>query len=154
MGVGVRVRLADDGDLSALTTLRRLWSEENAGAPIDDAAFDAAFAAWWEAEQSTRTFFLVELDEVVIGMANVKRYERMPVPDRSSGHWGYVGNVFVLPDHRNDGIGATLMHALQEWAWSAGMAHLRLAPSPLSATFYDRLGYLAGSVVELDPPRG
>ena len=152
--MGVSVRLADDGDLSALTKLRRLWTEENAGAPIDDPAFDAAFAAWWKAEQSTRTFFLIELDEVAIGMANVKRYDRMPVPGQASGHWGYVGNVFVLPEQRNHGVGATLMHALEEWAWTAGMAHLRLAHSPLAATFYDRLGYVAGSVVELDPPRG
>jgi len=152
--VGVSVRLAGEDDLGALTGLRRLWTEENEGAPIEDPAFDATFTDWWKAEQSTRTFFLVELDDVAIGMANVKRYDRMPVPGRSSGHWGYVGNVFVLPEHRNHGVGAALMHALEEWAWSAGMAHLRLAPSPLSATFYDRLGYAAGSVVELDPPRG
>jgi GNAT superfamily N-acetyltransferase len=147
------VRLAIDGDLGALTRLRRAWTEENAGAPIDDAGFDAAFAAWCDAERATRTFFLVEVDGVAVGMANVKRYERMPVPGRPSGGcWGYVGNVFVQPEHRSDGVGAALMQALQAWAWSAGMEHLRLAPSPRSIPFYDRLGYEAGSVVELDPP--
>jgi len=151
--VGVSVRLARDDDLGALTRLRRTWTEENEGEPIADPEFEASFEAWWEAERSTRTYFLAELDGVPIGMANVKRYERMPVPGRPSGHWGYVGNVFVLLEHRNDGVGAALMHALQEWAWSEGLAHLRLAPSPRSAPFYDRLGYVPGSVVELDPPR-
>jgi GNAT superfamily N-acetyltransferase len=152
--VGVSVRVAGAEDLGALTRLRRTWTEENSGAPINDDTFDAAFRAWWEAERATRTFFVVDLDEVAIAMANVKRYDRMPVPGRSSGHWGYVGNVFVVPEHRNHGVGAALMHALEEWAWSAGMAHLRLAPAPLSATFYVRLGYVAGSVVELDPSTG
>ena len=147
------VRVADDGDIDTLTRLRRLWTEENAGAPIDDPSFDDAFAAWIATERSTRTFFLVELDGLAVGMANVKRYDRMPVPGRPAGCWGYVGNVFVLPSHRDAGIGAVLMRALEEWAWSAGMEHLRLAPSPRSGTFYARLGYTAGSVVELDPPR-
>ena len=151
--MGVSVRIAEVDDLGALTRLRRLWTEENAGAPIDDSAFDAAFAEWVDVEGSTRTFFLVELDGTAVGMANVKRYDRMPVPGRPAGCWGYVGNVFVLPEHRNDGVGAALMRGLETWAWAAGMEHLRLAPSPLSQTFYARLGYTAGSVVELDPPR-
>ena len=150
--MGLAVRLAGDDDVGTLTRLRRVWTEENEGTPIDDPEFDAAFETWWEAERPTRTFFLVEVDGVAIGMANVKRYDRMPVPGRPSGEWGYVGNVFVLPAHRNDGVGAALMNAIATWAWSAGMAHLRLAPSPRSVPFYDRLGYTAGSVVELDPP--
>ena len=150
--MGVSVTVAVDGDLGVLTRLRRAWTEENAGAPIDDAGFDAAFAAWCDAERATRTFFLVEIDGVAVGMANVKRYQRMPVPGRASGCWGYVGNVFVLREHRDRGVGAALMQALAEWAWSAGMEHLRLAPSPRSVPFYDRLGYAAGSVIELDPP--
>ena len=151
MGVSVRVAGADD--VAALTRLRRTWTEENAGGPIEDGGFDAAFAAWWATERPTRTFFLVEIDGVAVGMANVKRYDRMPVPGRPAGDWGYVGNVFVLADHRNGGVGAALMDAIAEWAWSVGMEHLRLAPSPRSVPFYDRLGYTAGSVVELDPPR-
>ena len=150
--MSVSVRVADDDDLAALTRLRHTWTEENAGAPIDDPGFDAAFAAWCEEERSTRTFFLVEVDGVAVGMGNVKRYDRMPVPGRPSGGWGYVGNVFVLPAHRNAGVGAALMEAIAAWAWSEGMEHLRLAPSPRSVPFYNRLGYAAGSVVELDPP--
>ena len=148
----VVVRVAGSEDLDALTRLRRTWTEENAGAPIDDPSFDAAFGDWLKSEGTTRTFFLVELDGVAVGMANIKRYERMPVPGGSAGCWGYVGNVFVLAAQRNDGVGAVLMRALETWAWSAGMEHLRLAPSPRSASFYERLGYTAGSVVELDPP--
>lgn len=152
--MGVSVRIAGDDDLPVLAALRRAWTEEDAGAAIDDDQFDAAFAAWCDAERSTRTFFLVELDGVPVGMANVKRYDRMPVAGRSSGGWwGYVGNVFVLEDHRNGGIGRALMDALIDWSWAAGMAHLRLAPSPLSTTFYQRLGFEPGAVVELDPPR-
>jgi GNAT superfamily N-acetyltransferase len=151
--VSVRIAGEDDADVGVLAALRRAWTEENAGGPIDDASFERSFDAWWASERSTRTFFVVELSGRPIGMANVKHYSRMPVPGRASGGWwGYVGNVFVLAEHRNDGVGRVLMDELIRWAGAHGAEHLRLAPSPLSKTFYARLGFEPGAVVELDPP--
>jgi GNAT superfamily N-acetyltransferase len=152
--VGVEVRIVDEADVPALAVLRRTWNEEQQGASITDDEFVDSFAAWWRAERPTRTFFLVEVDGAPVGMANVKRYERMPVAGRpTGGAWGYVGNVFVLSQHRNLGVGRVLMEAVQAWAWSQGFEHLRLAPSSASATFYARLGYAPGAVVEANPPR-
>ena len=153
--VDIVVRVADDRDLTILAALRRAWNEESAGAEINDEGFDAAFSAWWEGERDSRTFFVVELGGVTVGMANVKRYERMPVAGRSAaGWWGYVGNVFVLPEYRNEGVGRILLEKVMSWSAAAGMEHLRLAPSPLSRPFYERLGFQPGSVVEFDPPSG
>jgi GNAT superfamily N-acetyltransferase len=146
------VRIAGDGDVARLAQLRRAWSEEDNGGAIDDPGFDAAFDAWWAAERDSRTFFLAEIDGAAVGMANVKRYDRMPVAGRRAGSWGYVGNVFVLPAHRDAGFGQVLMRTLSDWAGQQGYAHLRLAPSPLSKSFYARLGFTPGAVVELDPP--
>jgi GNAT superfamily N-acetyltransferase len=151
--VATSVRRCSDDDVDVLAGLRRAWNEESAGSAIDDDGFPAAFAAWWEAERHTRTFFVVEVDDRAVGMANVKHYDRMPVAGRSSGGWwAYVGNVFVLAEHRNTGVGRLLMDEVIAWASAAGAEHLRLAPSPLSVPFYARLGFTPGSVVELDPP--
>ncbi|MFL6204515.1 MAG: GNAT family N-acetyltransferase [Acidimicrobiales bacterium] len=147
------VRIADEGDVDRLSDLRRRWNEERHGTPIDDPAFDARFRAWWEAEHPTRTFFLAELGRDPVGMANVKRYLRMPAAGMASaGEWGYVGNVFVLPEHRNARIGEELMERIVAWAGEEGLEHLRLAPSPRSVPFYERLGFRPGAVVERDPP--
>jgi GNAT superfamily N-acetyltransferase len=151
--VGVSIRVAGDDDVGVLASLRRAWNEEDASGPIDDAGFEAAFGEWWAAERPSRTFFLVEVDGRPVGMANVKRYRRMPIVGRpSGGWWGYVGNVFVLAEHRNTGLGRVLMDELIAWAGRERMEHLRLAPSDLSKPFYARLGFLPGAVVELDPP--
>lgn len=150
--MATNVRLADDADVAVLAALRRAWNEETSGTVTDDPDFARSFAGWWEAERSTRTFFLVELDGVAIGMANVKRYDRMPAAGRSSaGWWGYVGNVFVLRGHRDAGVGTLLMARVIDWAFASGAEHLRLAPSPMSTSFYAELGFVAGSVVSLDP---
>lgn len=149
------VRLAGADDVQALARLRRAWNEENAGFAVGDPGFEDRFAEWWSSERATRTLFIVQVDGTPVGMANVKCYERMPVAGRpSAGRWGYVGNVFVLAAHRNAGVGQVLMRALIDWAGGAGLEHLRLAPSPLSKSFYERLGFVPGAVVELDPPPG
>jgi GNAT superfamily N-acetyltransferase len=151
--VSVEIRVAGEDDVGRLAGLRQAWNEEQAGGPIEDPGFDAAFGRWWAAERSSRTFFLVEVDGRPVGMANVKRYDRMPVAGTASGGWwGYVGNVFVLAEHRGAGLGRALMDELIAWAGRAGMDHLRLAPSPLSASLYARLGFVSGAVVQLDPP--
>jgi GNAT superfamily N-acetyltransferase len=151
--VAISVRRCNDDDVDVVAGLRRAWNEENAGAVIEDDGFHVAFAAWWELERHSRTFFVVEVDDLAVGMANVKRYDRRPMAGRSSsGWWGYVGNVFVLADHRNSGVGRALMDELIAWPCAAGAEHLRLAPSPLSVPFYDRLGFTPGAVVERDPP--
>jgi GNAT superfamily N-acetyltransferase len=152
--VGISIRVAGDDDVGVLANLRRAWNEESAGGPIDDPGFEVAFGEWWAAERPSRMFFLVEVDGSAVGMANVKRYARMPVAGRSSGgRWGYVGNVFVLAEHRNSGLGRALMEEVIAWAGELRMHHLRLAPSPLSRSFYAQLGFLPGAVVELDPPQ-
>ena len=151
--MSVAVRIAGNGDVGLLAELRRRWNEERPGAPIDDPDFEARFHGWWDAERATRTFFLAELEEQPVGMANVKHYTRMPAAGMASaGQWGYVGNVFVLPERRNARIGQALMEHIVEWAGARGFEHLRLAPSARSIPFYERLGFVPGAVVELDPP--
>jgi GNAT superfamily N-acetyltransferase len=153
-GRPIAVRVAGDDDLGALAELRARWNAEDAGVPIDDPGFEDRFRRWVASEGGTRTFFLVLVDGEPVGMANVKRYERMPAAGRDrAGVWGYVGNVFVLAEHRDGGVGRALMDEIIAWAGAQSLAHLRLAPSPRSRPFYERLGFVPGAVVELDPPR-
>jgi GNAT superfamily N-acetyltransferase len=150
--VAVTVRVAGTDDRRSLVALRRAWNEEDAGAPIDDDELEARLVAWLEDEWATRTFFLVEDDGEPVGMANVKRYVRMPVAGRAdAGHWGYVGNVFVRADRRDAGVGRVLMDALVAWCAERGYERLRLAPSERARPFYERLGFVPGQVIQLDP---
>jgi GNAT superfamily N-acetyltransferase len=151
--VAVTVRVAGVDDQPTLVALRLAWNEEDAGAPIDDDEAEGRLLAWFADEWATRTFFLVEDDGDPVGMANVKRYVRMPVAGRpDAGHWGYVGNVFVLADRRDAGVGRVLMDALVAWCTERRYERLRLAPSERARPFYARLGFVPGQVIQLDPP--
>jgi GNAT superfamily N-acetyltransferase len=146
----LNVRVAGNADAPILVALRRAWNEEDAGGRVDDDDFEARFTAWLASEGDTRTYFLVELDGEPVGMANVKRYARMPVVGRdAAGHWGYIGNVYVRPEHRDAGVGAALMDAVIEWCAANGYERLRLSPSERARPFYTRLGFVPGQVIQL-----
>jgi GNAT superfamily N-acetyltransferase len=150
--LSVSVRVAGERDTGTLVALRRAWNEQDSGGPADDHDFAGRFVAWLASEGGTRTFFLVEVDGEVVGMANVKRYVRMPVAGREdAGHWGYIGNVYVHAEHRDAGVGRALMDALVDWCREHRYERLRLAPTERARPFYTRLGFVPGQVIQLNP---
>ena len=150
--MSVSVRVAGERDTGTLVALRRAWNEEDSGGPADDPELAARFETWLAAEGGTRTFFIVEVDGEPVGMANVKRYVRMPVAGREdAGHWGYIGNVYVHADHRDAGVGRALMAALVDWCREHRYERLRLAPTERARPFYTRLGFVPGQVIQLNP---
>ena len=137
----VRCRLAGDGDTDAVRALRQAWTEEDRGAPIDDPGFDATFATWWEAERGRRRCWLAEVEGEVVGMVSVVVMSRMPRPGAATSSWGYVHNMYVLPAHRDAGIGAHLMAAAIDGCRADRFEHLTLHPRARAVPFYERLGF-------------
>ena len=141
------IRPAGDGDAAAVRDLRRAWTEEDRGGPVDDPDYTATFQAWWEAERSRRRYWVAEVDGAVVGMVSVVTMSRMPRPGTGTRPWGYVHNLVVLPSHRGSGIGAELMAAATDACRADGYEHLLLHPRPRAVPFYERLGF--GPVTDL-----
>lgn len=134
------IRPAGPSDLTALTELRRRWSVER-DTPSDDAGFADRFAGWFTAEAARRQFWLAEDGGEAIGMVNLLLFERMPTPGRDAGRWGYLGNMFVLAEHRGHGVGRQLLDALVAHAEAEGLVRIVLSPSDRSVAFYRRAGF-------------
>ncbi|MFR9749674.1 N-acetyltransferase family protein [Nocardia sp. 004] len=134
----VVIRQAEDRDIQALAQLRRRWSEEQAGRSLEDNGFDEQFAQWYAAESEHRTIFLAEIDSNTVGMVNLTIFERMPRPGQPASRWGYLGNAFVLVEHRCQGIGAALLNALIAYARSRECIRIVLSPTDRSVPFYRR----------------
>jgi GNAT superfamily N-acetyltransferase len=133
----VREGTADDNP--HLARLRAIWAAEQEPSGIEDPDFERVFLEW--AKANPRQVLVAELDGELIGMLNVMVFHRMPNPGQASSCWVYFGNVYVLPRHRNAGIGGQLVQAAIEYSRSIGAARILLSPSSESRNLYERLGF-------------
>mgnify|MGYP000147076769 CR=1 FL=1 len=133
------IREERNEDRPALASLRARWAAEQDPGLREDPEFDDVYSRW--ADANPRKFFVAEEDGQLVGMLNLLVFERMPKPGKPSSNWVYLGNVYVLPDYRNAGIGAQLMQAAIEFSRSINAARMVLSPSPESGNFYARLGF-------------
>ena len=109
--------------------------------------------AWVRAQASQRTFWLAESRggagerpagmRLPVGMVGLTRYERMPRPGEPvTTAWGYLGGLFVLPDHRDGGTGSALVEAALGHARETGLVRVVLSPGgSRAAPLYRRLGF-------------
>ncbi|BCJ72967.1 hypothetical protein CS0771_25110 [Catellatospora sp. IY07-71] len=142
MAVGVLVvRQAEAADRAALSGLRQAWTAEQTGDAALDPDFAATFEDWLEREGDRRICWLAERAGRPVGMVNLAIFERMPRPGQPRSRWGYLGNAYVLPAHRDGGTGAALVTALLAYARAEGLVRVVLSPSERSVPFYERAGF-------------
>ena len=65
----------------------------------------------------------------------------MPKPGTEPSRWVYLGNAYVLPEFRNEGIGGRLEEASIRVAHGIKAVRMVLPPSDESRDFYARLGF-------------
>jgi len=130
------VRVAGADDLSAIASLRSLWVEAS------DHELEGRLASWLAAEGDRRTVWLASVSGSPVGMASMFEYRRMPHPGRPDSRWGYVGNMFVLEDFRDHGIGSALLAALTTAADERRYVRLVVSPSARAQSLYRRAGFI------------
>ena len=133
----VVVRIAGARDVSAIATLRSLWHSGS-----DEPELEQRIADWLAADGARRTVWLASSTDVPIGMASVFEYRRMPRPGRPDSRWGYVSNMFVRAECRNQGVGSRLVACIIAAAEDRGYVRLVVSPSQRALTFYRRAGFI------------
>ena len=140
----LEVRLAEPGDpadVAAIAGLRHAWTSEQAGVALDDDSYEERFAAWFERERHQRLTWLGFRDGRPVAMLNLLVFTRMPKPAREPSRWGYLANFYVLPQHRESGLGTRMLAACTAYADEQGFVRLVLSPSERSVPVYLRAGF-------------
>ena len=132
------MRVAGEGDVGAIASLRSLWTSGTA----EDPELERRISSWLATEGDRRTTWLATLGDLPVGMASVFEYRRMPRPGRPDSRWGYVSNVFVREGFRNRGIGSALLAAIVAAADQRGYARLVLSPDARALEFFRRAGFV------------
>ncbi|NHA69532.1 GNAT family N-acetyltransferase, partial [Phycicoccus flavus] len=114
------VRRAGPDDAAALARLRWTWSEEG-HAPIAGSRDEYAdgLRDWMTAHPSIVPF-LGSVGGQDVGMAWLVLVPRVPDPRSFDRLTGDIQSVYVLPDHRDAGLGARLVDAALAHARGAG----------------------------------
>jgi ribosomal protein S18 acetylase RimI-like enzyme len=131
--MAVEVLTAEDRQAAA-----DLWAEAGLTRPWNDAPadFDRALAG------PTSTVLGLRVDGTLVGTVMVGH----------DGHRGWMYYLAMAPSCREQGLGATLVRAAEEWLHDAGAVKVQLMvrhDNTDAAGFYERLGYADDQVVVL-----
>lgn len=85
--------------------------------------------------------FVAEIENTIVSALSVVKVPKIPSPDDLKGCWGYLTNVYTLPEFRNKRIGTALLAHARYWAESQQMELLVVWPSDRSYPFYERAGF-------------
>lgn len=140
-----RFRLAAPADTDTLADLR--WRLATDDSPIEDfrekTAFVEAFRCALPAvdQHEKIIHFVAESGARVVAAMSIVKVTKIPRPGDLSGQWGYLTNVYTLPEFRRRGIGAGLLAEARRWAQAQKLELLVVWPSERSYAFYQRAGF-------------
>ncbi|WP_174891348.1 GNAT family N-acetyltransferase [Candidatus Hamiltonella defensa] len=85
--------------------------------------------------------FVAEKNAELIGVISLFLVDKIPSPCEINGCWGYVSNVYVKPECRNNGVGSKLLNFVKDAAVANKCELLVVWPSDRSYPFYKRAGF-------------
>jgi GNAT superfamily N-acetyltransferase len=139
-----KVLRTDESNFSDLVALRYQWRTVELGeVGLSPPEFEARFREWYVDHRESHLGYLASVGDVKVGGAWLVIVDRVPGPGSFVRRAGMVQSVYVLPEHRNRGVGSDLMDTLSSEARSMGLDYLIVHPSIESFPFYRRLGFAA-----------
>ena len=96
------------------------------------------------------------MDDRAVGAMWLHTVHRVPVPGKHAGPIGYLTNVYVVPEHRNTGLGAQMLDRIKAWCRQEGFSELIVWPTERSRSFYTRGGFTRPGqplMIEVEPDR-
>lgn len=137
-----RIRRAGVDDGGRLAALRRADGIERYSLePDTDSDFEGRFDEWHRQTQESCVSWLATTDAGTVGMLSMFVFPRMPLPERPTGYLAYLSHLFVLPDHRNEGLGRRLLDTALEYARENDVLKILLRPTDQAVTLYHRAGF-------------
>lgn len=141
------IRPARAADLAAVAELRwRMYRASRATTvPLEE--FVAGLQAWASAHGSSHRCLVAATGETVIGMAWLAITSRVPNPGAWQRVSGDVQSVYVLPQHRGNGVGGRLAEAVLALARNLGADRVTVRSSEAAVPVYERAGFEVSPVL-------
>ncbi|WP_322411017.1 GNAT family N-acetyltransferase [Microbacterium invictum] len=142
VATSLRIRIADPHDAIQLAILKESWSNLDCPATEAELAeFAEELRRWMQERNDAVTCAVAELDGILIGMAWLVVFERVPDIYDTRRLTGDIQSVFVQQGHRSRGIGKQLVRALTATADALGIPQITVSANAPSAPMYEALGF-------------
>lgn len=137
------IELASIDDVDALARLRwELYVEQEGELEPPDAYRERFVTFAREALSGDAWHAWVARDETgPVGAMWLHTVERIPVPGKVAGPIGYLTNVYLVPEHRNGGLGSRMLGHVLDWCRAQRFSCAITWPTPRSRPFYRRSGF-------------
>lgn len=138
----MRISRADVEDVQDLARL--LWLDTRGEEPAQRsvAAFAAELASWWATQKDTHLALVARLvGPEIVGMAWLALVPRVPRPGATSRLSADIQSVFVIPEHRGQGIGSALIKTASDHAADLGSTRVTVHSGRRAVPIYERLGF-------------
>jgi GNAT superfamily N-acetyltransferase len=110
--------------------------------PLDQ--FSQSFGAFLERGLEREWhIWVAEHEGRLISNIYLQLVTKVPRPGRPYDAYGYITNVYTVPEWRGHGVGGQVLDALIAWARERRLDFLVLWPSEASPPFYRRHGFVA-----------
>lgn len=86
----------------------------------------------------TWTHLIATNDNRIISNISIHHIRKIPKPNRYIDEFGYVTNVYTIPEYRGQKIGLKLMDCVKDWAIKKDFEILIVWPSSNAINFYQR----------------
>lgn len=134
-----RVAAADSDQVAAL---RRAYAAERRPAEAGtDPGFEARLDRWFQQTEGLSVCWIACHDASAIGLLSMFVIPRMPVPGREAGKLAYLGLLFVLPEHRNRGLGRSLLESAFDYARQNDVTKILLRSTEAAVGLYRQTGF-------------
>lgn len=145
----IRIAEPSEQQLIAVADVRfDLAAGPEVGGLAGRATFAADFARWHtEHLVSHHCRVVLDAEDVVIGFGFLVVTDRVPSPGQLIRRSADIQAVYVVPEHRNAGIGGQLIAALIEIAEAVNAEHLTVHANERAAGLYHRAGITVDSMM-------
>ena len=92
-------------------------------------------------EEKLAIHFLAKVDNRIVGIVGAFIKSDIPFRYFSKGYYGFIGDVYTNPTHRNIGISTKLNEDALCWLRDCGVNFVRLLASDAGRPIYERLGF-------------
>lgn len=133
------IRLALPRDALAVAALT-MQDDRESGATIEEGFLDR-YAKAWLADTARVTFVAEAPDGRPLGVITAAVVTKLPSSRRPRTRWLHVSLLFVTPDARGAGIGASLLEALRLWGGEHEVTRMQLNAEAKARPLYERAGF-------------